>query len=181
VSKSARQLAILAVLAVVLAAILFLRRDTTGVIVATPGPAAARGTATAAAAQMPVVDLQLDRLKATRAPIAPAARNPFRFRAADARPAAIARGVTQPPPPPPTVPVGPPPPPPIQLKYIGLLDAPARIGRVAILSDTRGNVFYGKEGDVIEGRYQLLKINTDSAELAYADGRGRQTLRLSGQ
>ena len=57
-------------------------------------------------------------------------------------------------------------------------DAP---GRVAVLSDGRGNVFDGKEGDVIEGRYRLLRVGNDSADLVYLDGRGRQTIRLSGQ
>ena len=58
-----------------------------------------------------------------------------------------------------------------------------RAGRAAwlILSDGRGNVFDGKEGDIIEGRYRLLRVGTDAAELVYLDGRGRQTIRLSGQ
>ena len=52
----------------------------------------------------------------------------------------------------PPVPTGPPPPPPIPLKFIGVLDLPAARGRVASFSDSRGNTFYGKEGDIIEGR-----------------------------
>jgi hypothetical protein len=63
------------------------------------------------------------------------------------------------------------------LKFIGLLDTPER-GQLAILSDSRGNVFYGKEGDIIEGRYRVLKVGPDAAELSYTDGRGRQTIRL---
>ena len=81
----------------------------------------------------------------------------------------------------PPVPTGPPPPPPITLRFIGLVEAPSQAGRVAILSDGRGNVVYGKEGDTIEGRYRLLKVGVDAVELAYVDGRGRQTIRLSGQ
>jgi hypothetical protein len=76
---------------------------------------------------------------------------------------------------------GPPPPPPIPLRYIGYLDQPGEVPRVAVLSDGRGNVFNGKEGDIIEGRYRVLRIGTDSADLIYVDGRGRQTIRLSGQ
>ena len=79
------------------------------------------------------------------------------------------------------MPTGPPPPPPIALKFIGILDLPGRSPKVAILSDTRGNVFHGKEGDIIEGRYKVLKIGVESLELSYVDGRGRQTIRLSGQ
>jgi len=81
----------------------------------------------------------------------------------------------------PPVPTGPPPPPPIPLRYIGYLDQPGEVPRVAVLSDGRGNVFNGKEGDIIEGRYRVLRIGTDSADLIYVDGRGRQTIRLSGQ
>jgi hypothetical protein len=78
-------------------------------------------------------------------------------------------------------PTGPPPPPPIPLRYIGYLDQVGEVPRVAVLSDGRGNVFNGKEGDVIEGRYRVLRIGNDSADLIYIDGRGRQTIRLSGQ
>ena len=79
----------------------------------------------------------------------------------------------------PPVPVGPPPPPPIALKFIGVVEqAPSRL-KLAVLSDGR-NVFYGKEGEVIEGRYRIERIGVESIEMAYVDGRGRQTLRLSG-
>jgi hypothetical protein len=77
------------------------------------------------------------------------------------------------------VPAGPPPPPPIAVKFFGLITV--RGERVATFSDARGNVFHGKEGDIIEGRYRVLRVGTDSVELAYLDGRGRQTLRLTGQ
>lgn len=127
----------------------------------------------------PVTDLRLDRLKGPHPEADDPARNPFRFRPREAPPVAEAPQLALPPAP--IVPAGPPPPPPIPLKFIGLLDAPVRIGRVAILSDSRGTVFYGKEGDIIDGRYQVLRIGADSAEMSYADGRGRQTLRLSGQ
>jgi hypothetical protein len=40
---------------------------------------------------------------------------------------------------------------------------------------------HGREGDIIEGRFRVLRVGVDSIELAYADGRGRQTIRLSGQ
>jgi hypothetical protein len=76
---------------------------------------------------------------------------------------------------------GPPPLPPIPLRFIGLIEPVQRSGRVAMLSDGRGAVISGREGDIIEGRYRVLRIGADSLELAYADGRGRQTIRLSGQ
>ena len=78
-------------------------------------------------------------------------------------------------------PIEPPPPPPIPLKFIGLVnqDDP-KVGRVAVLSDSRG-VYHGREGDIIEGRYRILKIGVESIDLAYLDGRGRQTIRQTGQ
>ncbi|NOT45309.1 MAG: hypothetical protein HOP14_11965, partial [Acidobacteria bacterium] len=67
------------------------------------------------------------------------------------------------------------------LKFIGVLNAASLGGQVAILSDARGNVFHGRAGDLVEGRYRVVSIGEESAELSYADGRGRQTIRLSGQ
>ena len=123
--------------------------------------------------------LRLDALKQA-APVPTASqRNPFRFQP-KAPPPQAARPV-QPPPQtyvPPPIATGPPPPPPIPLKYVGFL-APSQTERVAVLSDARGNPFYGKEGEIIEGRYRVLRIAADSVDIAYADGRGRQTIRLS--
>ena len=123
-----------------------------------------------------VADLRLGQLHRARGELTPSARDLFRFkRAPPPRPPA---------PPPvmgPSAPPGPPPPPPIQLKFIGLVETPAQGGRLAVLSDAKGNVFYGTEGDIIDGRYRVLKIGVESAELAYVDGRGWQTIRLSGQ
>jgi hypothetical protein len=79
--------------------------------------------------------------------------------------------------------VGPPPPPPlapITLKFIGIVETASHGERIAILSDGRNAPFYGKEGAIIEGRYRILKIGVESVEIAYADGRGRQTIRLTG-
>ena len=139
-------------------------------------------TARASQGDVPVVDVKIELLKDPRAELAEAERNPFRFqpRPAPPPPRVVAPPV-RPVPVAPPAPSGPPPPPPIALRFIGLMDAPTQGGRVAIMSDGRGNVFYGKEGDIIEGRYRVVKIGPESAELSYADGRGRQTIRLSGQ
>ncbi len=144
-----------------------------------PGAAASGG----GPAQPPVTDIKLELLTDPRAASEATDRNPFRFREPPApppRPPALPRPRPAPSLAPPT-PAGPPLPPAISLKLIGLLNAPTQAGRVAVLSDGRGTVFNGREGDIIEGRYRLLKINEDSAELAYVDGRGRQIIRLSGQ
>jgi hypothetical protein len=82
------------------------------------------------------------------------------------------------------VPTGPPPPPsvpPITLKFIGVMESPTMARKIAVLSDGRGAPFYGEEGAIVEGRYRILKIGVESIDIAYADGRGRQTIRLTGQ
>jgi len=138
-----------------------------------------------AANELAVEDLRLNRLRATAGELESVERNLFRFESRPAPPpppppdADAPRGGAAPPPVP--VAVGPPSLPAIPLRYIGLLEAPSQAGRVAVLSDGQGNIFYGREGDTIEGRYLLLRVGPISAELSYLDGRGRQTIRLSGQ
>jgi hypothetical protein len=155
-------------------------------------PAPTRRAAPAAAGQATasseaVADVRLDLLSAGGSDdAASVSRNPFRFQervtpvsaaAAAARRAAAARPEFVPPP----APTGPPPPPPITLRFIGLIEAPLKTGRVAMLSDGRGGLMYGREGDTVDGRYRMLRVGPDSIEMAYVDGRGRQTIRLSGQ
>jgi hypothetical protein len=149
-----------------------------------PGPASARAGANSAAGQ-DVSDINLELLKRERGALAAPDRNPFRFerRASAAAPARL-QTARRPAPVQevPTGPLPPPPPPPIPLRYIGYLQPrDAVAGRVAVLSDGRNNVFNVREGEVIEGRYRLLRVGNDSADLIYLDGRGRQTIRLSGQ
>jgi hypothetical protein len=66
------------------------------------------------------------------------------------------------------------------LKFIGIIESP-QAGRVAALSDGR-RVFQGRVGDIIEGRYRIVRIGVESIVMEYADGSGtQQTIRLSGQ
>jgi hypothetical protein len=174
------QVLALALVAVAAAGFVMLRQapEPAGVAPAASNPQGG----TAARPEPSVADVNLEALRGTPAELGESQRDPFRFRPRPAPapppapPRAAAPVIAAPP-----VPTGPPPPPPIALRYIGLVDAPTQAGRVAMLSDGRGNVFYGKEGDIIEGRYRILRVGPDSAELAYLDGRGRQTIRLSGQ
>jgi hypothetical protein len=117
-------------------------------------------------------------LQAAREELPAAERNPFRFKPKPPPPAPPVVRNTSPSIVAPLVPTGPPPPPPIPLRVIGVIEGQPRLG---IMSDGRGNVFYGKEGDIIDGRYRVLRVGPDSADLSYTDGRGRQTLRMSGQ
>ena len=149
-----------------------------------PAAAAGRGTGTAADASkgMQAPDVHLEALNAERVRPGAGERNLFRYK-------------PKPPPPPPPPPVnvapppvnttpppppGPPPLPPIGLKFIGIIESPTHARKIAVLSDGRNPPFQGEEGAIIEGRYRILKIGVESIELAYVDGRGRQTIRLTG-
>ena len=70
---------------------------------------------------------------------------------------------------------------PITLKFIGLVQRGDGVN-LAVLSPGEGKgPLYGREGDIIEGRYRIVRIGSESMDIEYADGRGRQTLKLSGQ
>ncbi len=107
-----------------------------------------------------------------------AGRNLFRF------------GVTPAPPPPPApkpLPPGPPPPPPpppgpppIGLKFLGWVDRPD-VGRVATLKDpATGALFQAVEGQIVDGRYRLVKIGHESVVMSYVDGAGQRTIPVGG-
>jgi hypothetical protein len=173
---------ILLTLVLIGAAVVYLRSPSTTVAGGgTTSPAG--GGAQASRQGNPVGDVRLESLEHRGAGEATPSRDLFRFESKRVASAPAPRLPVNPAPvdPGPPVSTGPPPPPPIPLRYIGYLDQPGEAPRVAVLSDGRGNVFNGKEGDIIEGRYRVLRIGTDSADLIYVDGRGRQTIRLSGQ
>ena len=149
---------------------------------AAAAPSATSATSNQGGAPPDVTDLKLDLLRAEHDKLPAAERDLFRFKPKASPPVpAIPRPAATGAPLGPPAPVAPPPPPPIPLRMIGMVEGSRETGRVAVLADTRGNVFYGKEGDIIDGRYRVLSISTDTAELVYLDGRGRQILRLSGQ
>ena len=129
------------------------------------------------------LDVNLEALKADRPATSDSERNPFRFQ-------------PKPPPPPPKppprpedqpgyVPPPPPPPPPppepeIPLKYIGTIEDPARNLKLAAFTDCK-YTYRGIEGGIIAGQYRLVKIGVESVVVEFVDGRGRKTLRMSGQ
>jgi hypothetical protein len=103
-------------------------------------------------------------------------RNPFRF------------GVRPAPPPPPMKPAplvqpkpepaGPPPIPPIRLELTGLTTFGD--GRVlATLKDpATGALLTAFEGQIIDGRYRLVKVGRESVVVSYLDGSGPRTLPI---
>jgi hypothetical protein len=111
-------------------------------------------------------------------------RDPFRFESAPSSgqrggPASpVEAAAPRPQPAVPAVPQGPPPPPPILLKFIGI--AKQGEGRLyAVLRDERG-IYHGAEGDVVEGRYRILRVSADRVDVSYVDGRGRTSIPMSG-
>jgi hypothetical protein len=144
----------------------------------TPPPTQARAQQGASQA-LPASDLKvrLDALAVKRPDPGDVERNPFRFRPPPA-----------PPPPPPvkfTPPVeGPPPPPPppvippIPLKFMGTVEGPGI--KLAALTDCKGFTYSGREGETIDGRYKLVRIQTESVVMEYQNGTGRITIRKSG-
>lgn len=146
--------------------------------------AAARGAQQARSAAAPVAAVKLEALSAERQPPSDTPRNPFRYQPKAAPPSPKPVGAAPPAevsgePSKPAAPSGPPPPPPIPLKFIGILERANGV-KWAVLSDGKVTM-HGRDGDIIDGRYRIVKIGTESIELTYADGRGRQVIRLTGQ
>ena len=171
---------LLAVLGAVLVALVAYRMwpDTPAAAPVDPAPARAQ-----AGAGEPVtpgdLNVRLGDLAARRPDPGEVERNPFRFRPPPAPP---------PPPPAPKVPVvplpppGPPPPPPIPpipLKFMGTVEGPGI--KLAALTDCKGFTYSGREGETIDGRYKLVRIQTESIVMEYQNGTGRTTIRKSGE
>jgi hypothetical protein len=184
-ARTKRQSLLLAVLVVLLGGVLYwnLSGDSPPAVATKPTAPGVKGRPTAPSFAAPP-DVSLQALEQPRPDPAEGDRNPFRF-----KPKA-------PPPPPvteraqgqessgpdaqaPAPPQGPPPPPAIPLKFIGIVEESVRHRRIAALSDGRFT-YYGREGDIIEGRYRIVKIGVESIDMVHVDGRGPQTIRLSG-
>src|SRR5262245_25989343 len=175
-----RRQVLLAVLAISLAGIAFWLWEGTSPTTAgsqtasnVRNPARAKQVAPALAA--PVV--RLDTLESPKPEPGSVDRNLFRFKSKAAPsppPAPIEPPRAVVPQPPPSTASGMPP---ITLKFIGTIELSEQKRKIAMLTDGRGGVpIYGEEGDVVEGRYKILKIGVESIEMAYLDGRGRQTI-----
>jgi len=107
-------------------------------------------------------------------------RNPFRF----GEPPPPPKPVYVPPPPPvytpPPAPT-PPPIPPIPLKLTTVLSDPYQPGRLrAYLVDPKGTVFEGLEGQIVDGKYKLIRVGSNSVVMSYLDGTGQRTITQGG-
>jgi hypothetical protein len=110
-----------------------------------------------------------------------AGRNLFRFGMKPAPP--------QPPPPPYVPPAYTPPPtptpppiPPIPLKLVFIIADPEQPTRNrAYLTDTKGNTFEAFQGDIVDGRYKMLRVGTTDVVMSHLDGSGQRVIRQGGQ
>ena len=78
-----------------------------------------------------------------------------------------------PPPPPP----GPPPPPPINLKFFGFASHAGEPKRIFLAQGDE--VFIGAEGDIVDRRYRIVRINPASVEIEDVLNNNRQTIALT--
>lgn len=174
VSLPRRQVLLLAVLFVALAAVV--AYQFAGAPASAPAARRRLQARPAAHADLQSVpEVKLAQLKTARPEPATGGRDLFREKPPAPPPPPPVKVAPKPdpnaPPPPP------PPPPPITLKFIGVVKAKG--GMVAVFTDGR-DVFYGREGELIEGRYKIIRIGIESVDVSYADGRGRQRIPLTG-
>ena len=139
----------------------------------------ARGTAGRGEIDPAELKVRLDALQAKPPDFGEHERNPFRFKPPPAPPppkpvVAAPIGPIGPPQPPP-----PPPIPPIPLKFMGTVEKPGLT--LAALTDCKGFSYAAREGETVDGRYRLVKIQLESVILEYSNGTGRTTVRKSGE
>lgn len=187
-------LILLAVLAVAFVAMKMFSGSAASPNVSTTPAGRTQATPNAAPLDPKDLDVRVEVLKQPGPGLADGGRNPFAF-------------YTPPPPPPPPMPpapklppkpvndtpigpigpVEPPAPPPIgnTIKFIGIAEtAKGKIGAFSVWDAQAREckaTFPGREGEVIEGRYRIVRIGIESAVLEYLDGKGRTTLPLNGQ
>lgn len=126
--------------------------------------------------------LRLDLLKgSSETEYKGAGRNIFRAEKEIEIPKAVDNGVKKKeeeakiPLPPPTPVVQPPPP--INLKFFGFANRPGEARQVFLLQNE--DVFIAREGDVVNRRYKVVKINNNSVEIEDLLGNNRQTIPLT--
>jgi hypothetical protein len=91
-------------------------------------------------------------------------------------PREIAKGLKEKPGPPPPPP-GPPPPPPINLKFFGFASHSGEPKRIFLAQGDE--VFIGAEGDIVDRRYRIVRINPTSVEIEDVLNNNRQTILLT--
>ncbi len=138
--------------------------------------ASAQSSKPAASALMPQ-PVNLDKLEPV--PDEPGAgRNLFRYGARalppppPPLPAPLPQPIVQGPPPPP------PGPPPIELQLKGVIKRPEGSTIVVLRDPKTDALLKGVEGEVLDGKYKILKVGDTSVIVSYLDGSGQRTLRI---
>ena len=158
--------------------------ENTATPAAAPVPGRRPGPARAGAAKGELdpaeLKVRLEALQAKAPDLGQGARNPFRFLPPPAPPPPPFKPLPPQPPGPtgPIPPPGPAPPPPIPLKFMGTVEKPGMT--LAALTDCKGFSYAAREGELIDGRYRLVKVGLESVILEYSNGTGRTTVRKSG-
>lgn len=122
--------------------------------------------------------LHLDELKATEnTDYTGKGRNIFLAQANDVViPPPIAPAYKKDTPPPQPVVQPPPPPPPIELKFFGFASSQG-VKKVFLSKD--GDIFVASEGDIVNRRYKIVKINANNIEVLDVLNNNRQTIPLT--
>lgn len=71
---------------------------------------------------------------------------------------------------------GPPPPPPINVKFFGFANRPGEAKRIFLSSGE--DIWVAKEGDIVNRRYKVVKINANSVEIEDVLSNNRQSIPL---
>jgi hypothetical protein len=176
-----QQLGGLALLVIVLAGVIWFQffRTTGTAPAASNSVTGAAGEKTPAPLPTPQV-VRLNELDAVPEPGEPT-RNPFAFGARPAPPPTVRPPSEIPPPAPPAAPMVPQGPPPIGLKLAGVTIVPGTGRTMVTLKDPVSSaVFQAFEGDIVDGRYRVVKVGPRSVTLSYVDGTGTRTISLGG-
>lgn len=108
-------------------------------------------------------------------------RNPFGFGVRPEPPRPVSSFTPAPVLPPPGPPPPPEGPPPIRLKLTGMLEVPGNGRTMVMLKDAdSGASFQAFEGDIVDGRYRIVKVGLQSVVVSYVDGTGSRTIALGG-
>lgn len=70
-----------------------------------------------------------------------------------------------------------PPPPPITLKFFGFANRPGEPKKIFLADGD--NIFVGKEGDIVNRRYKILKISANSVEIEDVLNNNRQVIFMT--
>ncbi len=81
------------------------------------------------------------------------------------------------PPPQQAINTGPPSPPPINMKFIGFANKPGQPRQIFLMQNE--DVFVAKEGEIVNRRYKVVKINSNSVEIEDVLNNNHQSIPLT--